>query len=333
MCALQPVVSIIIPVYNAEDTLHTCLSSLERQTYAYLELIFVNDCSQDRSPQVLEDFMKKVANRGLFFVKIVNHKENKGVAAARNTGLDYATGEYIYYVDADDWIEENAIQSMVAEAESTTAEIVGFDWYLSFEKNERRMRQPSFSSPEDAIIKMIHGKMRWNLWIFLVKRSLYEKHGIRFQPKMNMGEDMMVMFKLFSVADKVVYLNRALYHYGQTNSSSLTKIYSDRHMEEVTHNLKEVERFLLRSRYADKICGQIALLKLNIKLPLLISDKTEQYRKWRCWFVDSNSFAWSNGIQSIRLRVIQWAACRRQFWIIKLHYYFITRIMYGVFYK
>ncbi|TYR36526.1 glycosyltransferase family 2 protein [Sphingobacterium phlebotomi] len=326
-------VSIIIPVYNAADTLHTCLAALEKQSYDYLELIFVNDCSQDASLHVIEDFEKAMGHRDNLVIKVINHEANQGVAAARNSGLEHAGGDYIYYVDADDRLDENAIELAIHEAERTGADIIGFDWYLAFAKKERLMRQPYFSTPHGAITQMLNGRMRWNLWLFLVKRSLYEKNRIRFIPKMNMGEDMMVMFKLFSLAERVSYLPLALYHYGQLNPASLTKVYSDKHIQEVTENIKEVERFFLTGVHAEYVGEKLGLLKLNIKLPLLISNQNNRYQKWCTWFPEVNKYAWRNNVQSLRIRLIQWGAWRKQFWMIKLHYYLIIRMVYGVLYK
>ncbi|NGM64060.1 glycosyltransferase family 2 protein [Sphingobacterium sp. SGR-19] len=328
-----PVVSIIIPVYNAADTLHSCLTSLEKQSYTHLELLFVNDCSTDHSLEMLEDFALSSKDRETITVKIISHETNQGVAAARNTGLEHATGDYIYYVDADDWIEDNTIQLAVEEAEQSGADIVGFDWYLSFAKKERLMQQPRFLTPKDAITGMLEGKMRWNLWLFLVKRSLYEKNNIRFIPQRNMGEDMMVTFKLFALATKVSHLPQALYHYGQSNADSLTKVYSDKHIAEVTENMEEIERFFSTGKYAEVIRTKLDLLKLNIKLPLLISGRSARYQKWCSWFPGSNRYAWDNNAQSLRIRLIQWAAWKKQFWMVKLHYYGIIRLVYGVIYR
>ncbi|NHQ79904.1 glycosyltransferase family 2 protein, partial [Elizabethkingia miricola] len=141
-------------------------------------------------------------------------EENKGVAAARNTGLQNATGELIYFVDADDFIDERAIELLVKKQQENDADIVGCSWYLSFNQNKRRMNQPPFNNSLEAIQQMLHGKMRWNLWLFMVKRSLYEDYNIRFIPGVNMGEDLMVIMKLFVHANKVAFVNDALYHYG-----------------------------------------------------------------------------------------------------------------------
>ncbi|PRD56484.1 glycosyltransferase family 2 protein [Sphingobacterium gobiense] len=326
----KALVSIIIPVYNAADTLHVCLVSLERQSYDKLELIFVDDCSTDASVQLIEKFQEKLAKQTSSMVKLLRHAENQGVAAARNIGLDAATGDYLYYVDADDWLAPQAIELMLEEAERNDAEIVGCDWYLSFSKNERLMRQPTISIPEEGIRHFINGKMRWNLWLFLVKRSLYEDHQLRFIPKLNMGEDMMMMFKLFSLAKKVNHLPQALYHYGQSNEASLTKSYTDEHIEQVVQNVNEIAHFLGEQK--KEAVSSLDLLKLIIKLPMLISDDRRQYEKWRNWFSEANGYAWNNKEQSLRIRLIQWAAWKKQDWLLKLHYYLIIRVVYGLFY-
>ncbi|WP_337085097.1 glycosyltransferase family 2 protein [Elizabethkingia anophelis] len=328
------IISVIIPVYNAEKTLYKSIDSLINQSYPHLELIFINDCSQDNTLNILYQYEKKIVDnsKGLV-IKIISHEENKGVAAARNTGLQNATGELIYYVDADDFIDEGAIELLVEKQQENDADIVGCSWYLSFNQNKRRMNQPPFNDSLEAIQQMLNGKMRWNLWLFMVKRSLYEDYNIRFIPGMNMGEDLMVIMKLFVHANKVAFVNDALYHYGQSNEDSLTKTYSEKHRREVTANLYEVEEYLHKSSFFKSIGDGISFLKLNIKLPLLISDKKENYECWINWFPEANKFIMKNKDLPLRTRVLQWLALRKQYWILKLYYNLVIRYIYGVLYK
>ncbi|MBB6130760.1 glycosyltransferase family 2 protein [Mucilaginibacter lappiensis] len=330
---LLPIVSIIIPVFNAEDTLLICLTSLESQTYAYLELLFVNDCSVDNSVALIKEFATKWQNDEYIRVKILQHERNKGVAAARNTGLDQATGEYIYYVDADDSMESDTIEIAVKTALENEADIVGLNWFLTFQQNERQMNQTAFNTPWQAISLILSGKMRWNLWLFLTKRSLYENNKIRFIPGKNMGEDLVVSIKLFTCAQKVIYMNKACYHYGQSNSQSLTKTYSDQHIREVTENVKEVETYLMNSKFGNDIGNLLFYLKLNIKLPLLVSAKTSNYKRWIDWFPEANPFVLRNKSLPFRTRILQWLAVNRQYWALKLYYRLVIQVFYGVLYK
>lgn len=325
----KPLISIIVPVYNAEKTLHICLESLSSQTYKEIQVIFINDCSTDNSLEVLENFKVK----SQLDVDIIIHEVNRGVAAARNSGLVAVKGEYIYFVDADDEIDPDALELSINQSEKNNLDILGFSWYLTFEKNERKMKQPNFETPLDAIEKMMRGTMRWNLWLFLFKTKLFFENNIRFMEGKNMGEDLMVAIKLFSNAKKVAYLDRHFYHYGQSNTASLTKTYSDSHIEQVTANVSEIENYLKSSVISDKLGNLIYYLKLNIKLPLLISEKVSQYEKWLGWFPEANHYVMENTALPLRTRLLQFAAVKKQFWFVKIYNKVVLKIVYGILYK
>lgn len=325
-------VSVIIPVYNASDTLPGCLDSLSRQTYRKLELLFVDDCSMDESMHILLSYAAQQPDKG-FAVRILRHEENRGVAAARNTALEHATGDYIYYVDADDFIEPDTLERLVNAAGSNGWDIVGHEWYLTFTSNERYMRQPAYTTSEAALRHMMCGTMRWNLWLFLVRRSLYVENGIRFIEGMNMGEDMMVMMKLFVCAKKVGMLHHPFYHYRQSNTSSLTKIYLQEHIEQVACNVYEVEKYIKSSLYADALSACLPFLKLNIKLPLLITDDSSRYEQWLECFPETDRYILHNKILPLRTRLLQWMAVKRCFWALRFYYRVVFRLVYGIIYK
>ena len=332
MSSLLPLVSIIVPVYNAEDTLHIAIDSILVQTYQNIELIIINDCSKDNTLNKLYKYKDREINNN-FSIKIISHEVNRGVASARNTGLENASGEYIYYVDADDWIDKEAIEILIDEQKKNDSDIVGCNWYLSFNQNERRMNQPLLTSSQDAIQKMLNGTMRWNLWLFMGKRSLYEKYNIRFIPGMNMGEDLMVMMRLFIHSNHVSFVNKALYHYGQSNNDSLTKTYSEKHRQEVAINLQKVEESINDSSFSHTIGDGINFLKLNIKLPLLISNKESDYKKWEEWFPEANTHIMKNTELPFRTRLLQWMAVKKQYWFLKMYYNIVIRYIYGIIYK
>lgn len=325
---MNPTISIIIPVFNAEKELQLALDSIKNQTYRPIEVCAVNDCSTDQSEKKLLDFAKEHDD---ISVKICTHATNRGVAAARNSGLSMATGKYIYYVDADDSLEPNALELLVNEAEEHNLDIIGHDWILEFESNGRYMKQHDFSTPHEAIENLMYGVMRWNLWLFMTKRSLYTENKISFTEGMNMGEDMMVTIKLFLHAQKVELLHQGLYHYRQCNEQSLTKVYSQQHIEQVTANVQEVEQFV--NTYAPSYSQLINHLKLNIKLPLLISDNKEKYQQWRTWFTEANKAIMKNRHLPLRTRLVQWFASKNQYWVVWLYYKVVYKFVYGVIYK
>ena len=329
----ERLVSVIIPVYNAMDTLYFCIDSLYAQTYTQLELLFVDDCSTDKSLEIINNCINDYSGKTIIQAKILRHEVNRGVAAARNTGLESASGVYVYYVDADDWVEPDCLKLLVTEAQRKEADVVGCEWYLAFNNNERYMKQADIISPEDALMQMMCGGLRWNLWLYLVRRSLYEENQIRFIEGQNMGEDMMVMIKLLVCASSVALIHRPLYHYNQVNLHSLTKIYSAGHVNEVTANVSEVEEFIHNKGLNQTLERYVCFLKLNIKLPLLITDNVRHYQQWQKWFPEADSYIVQNKRQAFRTRMLQWFVYKDLFFPAKLYYHMAVKFIYGVIYK
>lgn len=321
-------VTVIVPMYNVEHILDKALETLFAQTLQGIEYIFIDDCSSDNTLQRLNELL---AGKEGCKVKVLHHPKNCGVAVARNTGLDNATGEYIYYVDADDYIEPRTLEILYNEAKNSDADIVGCEWFLSFAQNERHMRQADVESGDGLFRKMSYGVMRWNLWLFMVRRSLYERDGLRFIEGMNMGEDMMIMMKLAMNAGRVSIIHQPLYHYIQTNTGSLTKNFNA-YRYQVTANVNEVGRYIEQAGRPE-LEEVLMQLKLTLKLPLLITDKVDDYETWLNWFPESNGVVDGNMELPWRTRYIQRAAAKRRFWVLKLYYRFVIKLVYGIIFR
>ena len=156
---MQPLVSIIIPVYKAEQTLPACIAQLRAQTYRPLQLIFIDDCSPDDGLAYLKEQQAFVTDDGLEFT-LLYHEKNCGVATARNTGLAEAKGKYIYSVDADDLVAPEAIECLVAAAEQCEADVVGCEYLLQQGTSHRHIVQPSVVSPQEAFEQICYGRMK-----------------------------------------------------------------------------------------------------------------------------------------------------------------------------
>lgn len=324
-------VSVIVPMYNVEKVISRCVQSLFTQTLKDFEVVFVNDCSRDNTIAVLNELLSAY-ERDDIQVKIINHEKNAGVAAARNTGLDNASGEYVYYVDADDYCDKKTLQLMYLEAVDGDCDVVGCEWLLSFENNARHMAHPTVKTGAEAFTKMCNGVMRWNLWLWMVRRSIYENHGFRFIPGANMGEDMMVMMKVLLNSDKVSIIHKPLYHYIQTNSNAMTKNFSA-YRDQVSENVAEVECYLTQIGKANELKNDLTQLKLNLKLPFIISDKVKDYELWQTWFSETNAFAGKNIDQPLRTRFIQKAASKGWYIVLKLYYKIVVKFVYGIVYR
>lgn len=323
-------VSVIVPIYNVEAFVERCVKSLMEQTLKDVEYIFVDDCSPDDSMKKLKETIALYPSR-LSHIKLLFHSYNKGLPAARNTGLKEAQGEYIYHCDSDDFLELNALNEMYEVAKKQDADYVWCDWFLSFEKNERYMKQPTYSSVLEALKGMLSGTMKFNVWNKLVKRNLYTRNNICFPEGYGMGEDM-TMIRLLSCAERIAYQPHAYYHYVKLNVGAFTTTYSPKNLDDLRYNVAETVHFV-NDKTKGQLKEEIAYFLLNVKLPFLVSDNKQMYRLWEKWYPEANDYILANKQLSVRLRLLQYAASKGWFGMVWLYYKLVYKFIYGVIYK
>lgn len=323
-------VSVIIPIFRVEKFIERCAISLFEQTLDSIEYIFVDDTTPDKSIEILTDVLERYPQRKPQ-VTILRHDVNKGLPAARNSGLSVAGGEYVFHCDSDDYLENNALEQMLNVAEKTDSDIVWCDYYLSFSMNERIMVQPNYSNSQEAIKGMLSGTMKYNVWNKLAKRRLYVNNSISFPAGHSMGEDM-TMIKLFAHAKKVAYINAPLYHYIRLNTDAMTQSYSERKIADIEFNVAQTLDYLLKNCKFD-LTQEFAFFKLSTKLPLLISDKICNYRIWNELYPEANKYILKNKKQSVRIRVLQWLASKKVYSFVKLYNIILNKLIYGLLYK
>lgn len=318
----MPRLSLIIPVFNAEKTLPRSLASIRGQLTKDVEIVFVDDGSTDGSAGIISSFLQENDIKGQLI-----HQANGGVAVARNTGIDAAKGDYLVFLDADDKMEGNAIETILHLCQ-TGADIIGWDWSNETSEKRRSMRQADYKKPEDALKNLMGGTMKWNLWLYSVKRDLVLKNGIRFLPGADMGEDMLFMLMAFASASKVKQLHQALYRYNASNPDSISNVMSVRRRSEVSRNLEAAALFLSSSPYANLAKELTPHLQLYIKRPLLIGFSLDNYRLWHQWMTDANPYAMKNKDLPFRVRILQGMASKKIWlgvWIYNLVYQFLLR--------
>lgn len=324
-------VSVIIPVYGVEQFICRCARSLFNQSLKDVEFIFVDDASPDKSITMIEEVLADFPER-THHVRILRHPENKGLPAARNSGLRVARGNYIYHCDSDDWVEPEMLEKMYDAAISEDADIVYCDFFLSFEKNERYMTNPDFHSAEDLLKEgFLGGTMKYNVWNKLVRRSLYVDNDISFPEGHPMGEDM-TMIQLAAVATIVSHVPSALYHYIKLNEGAYSNSHSQKKLDDIRYNVDRTVLFL-HNRFGENLEKEISLFKLSIKLPFLISDNKEMYGYWKDWYPETNRFALTNKKQPFRTRFLQFMAAKDQWWYVRLYNKVFYKFIYGIIYK
>lgn len=172
----EPLVSVIVPVYNVEAYIDACLNSIMKQTYNNLEIIIIEDCSTDRSRQVLETHLTDKR------IRLIQHGKNKGLSAARNTGIEYATGDYIVFVDSDDIVDTRLVSACIDCALENDAEVVTYG-FVPFKDGIPEAELP-YSSKGLEFKPIIEDNSYFNLSHFaclkLIRTSLIRSASLRF---------------------------------------------------------------------------------------------------------------------------------------------------------
>lgn len=227
----EPMISVIIPVYNVEKYIKQCIDSVLGQTYEDMEIICIDDGSTDDTLSILEFLAKK--DQRLTILR----QQHKGVSAARNKGLDHAKGKYISFVDSDDYIQWNSYEILAQVAEENDLDLVIFganavgeapEWIMK--KLNTRYKFYPRGSANDVIFSEESASPF--LWLHFIKRELLETGGkIRFNEEMEMGEDQLFQFEYVPRAKSVMVIDDKLYNYRIGRNCSLMQLYEKQQMK------------------------------------------------------------------------------------------------------
>lgn len=210
---MNPVVSIVVAVYNAEDCLSRCLDSLISQSFKDIEIICVNDASSDKSQQIIEQYAAK-DNR----VRYIVHKENKNAGGAMNDGIKAARGEYVCIVDNDDWLDSSCIEILLGASENRTIDIVSCDWYKYFSENkkiENKNLSDSYDKTDNILYSLKNG---WRILGSLIRTSIFKSNDL-YYPEKVFFEDNAIVTCILCYANSIKPVHKPLYYYFETPSS------------------------------------------------------------------------------------------------------------------
>ena len=214
----QPKVSILVPVYGVERYIERCTESLMEQTYEDIEYIFVDDATPDRSIEILEDVVARYPKRRSQ-VRILQHKNNKGISAARNMAVAAAVGMYMLHVDSDDYIAKEAIEKLVYAAQTSKADIVIFDT-IELRKDGEVLLKAEYENRETYIKGLLQHTNRCAHWNKFYRTDFYKHTGIQSVENVRLGDDYAVTPRLVHQAKKISVLHEGLYYYETRNQSS-----------------------------------------------------------------------------------------------------------------
>lgn len=305
----KPSVSIIIPVYNVSQYLKKCVCSLVAQDFRETEIILVDDESSDGSG-ILADQLALIDDR----IKVI-HQDNKGVSEARNAGLRIAKGDYVTFVDGDDWVDEDYISYLLQVAKGQHCEM-GIN--LSFHrvnKNQNKDINTEYSaSAEECILGIYSGKIDVAVWNKIYKRELLERNNIIFNPEIWYGEGMLFNIEVLQLVDYVGVGDKRVYHQTYNPESAMRKFNLESNLcgvrsleiqrskwkkqskeiqlQWMYHKYKFYQSILngivrsdMEDRYPKVLKNCIKGLRREIKIPLKCEQSMISKINWICYYL------------------------------------------------
>lgn len=268
-------VSVIVPVYNVQQYLHRCLDSILAQTYDCLQVILVNDGSVDESGSICRWYQEKDPR------VVVIDQENGGLSSARNAGLDVAKGEYVLFVDADDWLELDLIQMCIRRMERCEADIILYGYFEINEKGTYIIRgidqqgERAISKEEAIDLLIKDGLVSSHVWDKIFRKKLFD--NVRFPINRNY-EDIYVMHRVFGFAERIYFLNTPKYYYFQ-RSDSICHVPSEKNLLDMLDAYKA--RYLdLETSLSNTQCRSLLML-LKKRLIFDSQYKIRHRERWK----------------------------------------------------
>lgn len=282
-------VSVIIPVYKAEQFIERCARSLFEQTLDSIEYIFVNDCSPDRSMDVLLSVLEEYPGRKEH-VKILNHTVNTGQSGARKDGMAIAGGEYIIHCDSDDWVDLDMYESMYEKAKQDNVEAVCCDIVLEHGTFSRCLQVNSRYDDHRLMYDCIEpiSVEYLSMCNRMVSRKVFERNTIEPFKGVNMWDDVGLSIRLRYYIQSSSVINKAFYHYNRQNETSTTRRPLMDRIREQMLCIEYIEDFFRKEQDYDKYRLFISYLKIHSIEELFRKDADT----WVAYFKPERSRLW-----------------------------------------
>ena len=219
----QPItISLIVPVYRVENYIGKFADSVFSQSYPHIQYIFVNDGTDDSSMEILQSMIENEYSHLKERVIIVE-QPHSGLPVARKKGVRYATGDYIWHVDSDDWVEKDAVEKIVSRIEETGSDLIYFNFIQEYTGRSKVKRERNYevNAAPSYVRNIFNHESYACVWNKCVRRSVYESHKI-YYARYSYSEDAYLMTQVVSYSKSIAYLDAELYHYRKDNQSSLS---------------------------------------------------------------------------------------------------------------
>ena len=291
----MPKVSIIVPVYGVEKYIERCARSLFEQTLDDIEYLFIDDCTPDKSVEILKRVLEEYPHRKS---QVVIHRmeQNSGQARVREWGMRNATGEYVIHCDSDDWVDVHMYEEMYNKAIEEDADVVvcGYKATDGVKVFKECYHQQTNKAKLLSSLLILHES--WSVWNKMCKRSLYDSDIV--YPTLAMGEDMVLTTQMVLNAQRIAVVNKALYNYFY-NPNSITKVQSEssryKHWKDSAENVKTVISIFKKKGLEHKYANELEYLKfLQKELAGDLARKKKYSKEWLEMFQEINLRTFSN---------------------------------------
>lgn len=300
-------VSVIVPVYGVEKYIERCARSLFEQTLNDIEYLFIDDCTPDRSIEILRQVLEEYPQRKTQ-VTIHRMEQNSGQAAVRKWGMMNATGEYVIHCDSDDWVDKDMYRAMYEKAIKEDADVVYCDYIEEGGGKRRIVRKPLYDgiNNKEVISMMLRHFLGLNpLWSVLIKKSLLANNIL--YPQNNQAEDWAIMIQLLCYSQHIVYIAKPYYHYyinpySIMHAPGREKIL--RRTSDIVKNSQLVIVSLRRRNLESYYKSEIVYTKLQTRWFIRDLSKEKDYKKlWNSIFPEVNKIIWFNRFIGVKMKL------------------------------
>ncbi len=320
-----PLISILVPIYRVEKYIERCARSIFEQTYDNLEILIVDDGTPDNSVEILNRVIVEYPNRKQK-TQIIRQVTNRGLAVARNTLVNSSKGEFLMHVDSDDWLEPNAVETLVKRQRETDADIVTGAYCRHFiEDNVEKTKVVAPWEVEDRNI-VLEGMLKCGsvvaLWNRLIRKSLYDENDVQSIEGVNAGEDLVVTPRLVFFSRKVASCSSVTYHYNRSNSNSFVSLFPhnlDCQKQLIRATLLNVEFFKRKEAHLSKAM-EIQYVE-RLKNILYLNFKNCNYRGYK------EVLTMLDGVEREYWPLIGWESPKKR-WLD--HHFFIARMLFPI---
>lgn len=281
----EKLVSVIIPIYNAEENLEHCLNSLIAQTYRNIQIVLVNDGSEDKSEEICLRFVKNDSR--ITYV----YQKNNGVGSARNNGIWNAEGEYVCFVDADDYVYPQFVEILLNSIEENEADmaICGFSEIKDNIIVNQTKGDVQIMSQQDAMVNLMREDgFKGYVWNKLFRKDIIQEHKIEFDTSISVWEDVLFDFQYMLCVNKIVYNSTPLYYYIYNHNSSSHErnhILGEEKAYSVIRAQKEIEKLIPKEYYDVK--EQLSVRYVQSALAVIRNIGYLRKGKKSCYYRDS----------------------------------------------